>query len=438
MFPETTKHRLSPAYVRARELLARLPSGPVRGAEIGVFKGTMSAALLSRKDLSLVMVDSWAGDGADYMGQGDLHARLSQDQQDSYYKTTLQNVGFAGGRATIIRKSSLEAAGYIEDGSLDFVFIDADHSYEGCKADIQAWSPKLKPGGLLSGHDYDHPELPGVKRAVDEFCAPEVGKNRTWFRKSMELGHITSIAAMDDIRRNENVRRNCKRILKRVQDGIEPHNLVANLVCFGPSLAQTWPALLNRQDVYCVGAAHDFLVSKGIVPYASIDCDPRARVVDQITPHADVRYWLASCVDPSYIQKLRGFDVSLFHLHNGDNSAAFVWDIEPDAWLLVGGSSVGLRSVSLLYARGYRKFAIHGMDSSYLGIDEYAGSHVSQKPKSLIRVRPEGSKRWFNSNPTLIDYARQFLSLQPCWQGSSFELQGDGLLQEMVKCSKSS
>ena len=63
MFPEATKHRLSPANVRARELLGRLPPGPVKGAEIGVFHGRMSAALLSRKDLSLVMVDSWAGNG---------------------------------------------------------------------------------------------------------------------------------------------------------------------------------------------------------------------------------------------------------------------------------------------------------------------------------------------------------------------------------------
>jgi len=266
----------------------------------------------------------------------------------------------------------------------------------------------------------------------------EIGKNSVTgiLVPIRELGPILSIAAMDDIRRNENVRRNSKRILKRVQDGIEPHNLVANLVCFGPSLAQTWPQLINKQDVYCVGAAHDFLVSKDIVPYASIDSDPRARVVDQITPHANVRYWLASCVDPSYIQKLRGHDVALFHLHNGDNSANYIWSIEPDAWLLIGGGSVGLRSISLLYARGYRKFAIHGMDSSYNGTLEYAGSHVPQKPRNLIRVKPEGSNRWFNSNPSLVDYARQFLDDQRLWEGSTFELYGDGLLQEMVKCSK--
>jgi NADPH:quinone reductase-like Zn-dependent oxidoreductase len=253
----------------------------------------------------------------------------------------------------------------------------------------------------------------------------------------LEIGKITSIPAMDDVRRNENVKRNCKRILKRVRDGVQPHNLTAHIVCFGPSLATSWPALVNQQDVYCVGAAHDFLISKGIVPYASIDCDPRARIVDQITPHESVRYWLASCVDPSYIQKLRGHHVELFHLHNGANSADYIWSIEPDAWVLVGGGSVGLRLISLLYARGYRKFSIHGMDSSYEVNLEYAGPHVDQKPKPTIRVRPEGSKRWFKTNPSLVDYARQFLDDLRLWEGSSFKKLPGIILQEMVKCSKS-
>jgi hypothetical protein len=77
------------------------------------------------------------------------------------------------------------------------------------------------------------------------------------------------------------------------------------------------------------------------------------------------------------------------------------------------------------------------MDSSYDGDVEYAGSHVAQKSKRLMRIKPEGSKRWFFSNPSLVDYARQFLDDQRLWEGSTFELQGDGLLQEMVRCSGS-
>ncbi len=251
-----------------------------------------------------------------------------------------------------------------------------------------------------------------------------------------EIPAITSISAMSDERRNENVRRNCAANKKRVQDGIEPHDLTATLACYGPSLKETWPLLRNIPDVYCVGASHKFLLDRDIIPSVMIDCDPRARNVDQMgEPHKDVRYWLASCVDPSYLGKLAGHDVALWHLHNGSVSADFIWSIEPEAWLLIGGGSVGLRAISLLYARGYRKFDIHGMDSSYaegaVGGIQYAGPHADQNPKHLMEVRC--GERWFKSNPSLIDYARQFMSDLRLWPGASFKMYGDGLLQEMCK-----
>jgi predicted O-methyltransferase YrrM len=68
----------------------------------------------------------------------------------------------------VILEKSTEAAGRFADGSLDFCFIDADHAYSSVLGDLRAWAPKLKPGGLLAGHDYSI-EWPGVVRAVEEF-----------------------------------------------------------------------------------------------------------------------------------------------------------------------------------------------------------------------------------------------------------------------------
>lgn len=56
-------------------------------------------------------------------------------------------------RVRIIRGDSADSAQFVEDGSLDFVFIDADHTYEGCLRDIHAWTPKVRSGGMVSGHD---------------------------------------------------------------------------------------------------------------------------------------------------------------------------------------------------------------------------------------------------------------------------------------------
>ena len=79
-----------------------------------------------------------------------------------------------------IKGSSWEVSKRFEDSSVDFVFIDADHKYESVKKDIESWWPKIKKGGIISGHDYFNPS--GVKRAVDELL-PErsFSKDRVWF-----------------------------------------------------------------------------------------------------------------------------------------------------------------------------------------------------------------------------------------------------------------
>ena len=143
---------------RVGALLRRLPTGPVRGAEIGVFRGQMSMQLLlARRDLFLFMVDSWApsyAQAASYSATRDYHAHLSPEQQRTHRTYALSSTQFAADRITVLHMWSAGAAAQIPDCSLDFVFIDADHSYAGTAADIAAWLPKLKDGGLLGGHDY--------------------------------------------------------------------------------------------------------------------------------------------------------------------------------------------------------------------------------------------------------------------------------------------
>ncbi len=159
----------------------------ISGAEIGVLKGEMSSQLLlGNLNLHLTMVDRWQralGDPAD-------PTFYEQPQRffDEAKKQALASTEFATERRKVLAKPSVEAAHEVPDASLDFAFIDADHSYEGCKTDIEVWYPKLKPGGILCGHDYDRPKWPkeGVKRAVQEFASQhqftiETDKDNTWF-----------------------------------------------------------------------------------------------------------------------------------------------------------------------------------------------------------------------------------------------------------------
>jgi hypothetical protein len=173
---------------RAREIVSRLPEGPVEGVEVGVFAADLSKRLLKLKpDLMLHMVDSWGDYEQSYVESDDYHGQLTDASQETFFKMAQASVKPFNGRAVIHRDKSINVARKAPE-ALDFVFIDADHSYEGCKADIEAWAPKIRPGGLLCGHDYDNTEYPqwGVRRAVDEYVAAkglelELGDNFTWF-----------------------------------------------------------------------------------------------------------------------------------------------------------------------------------------------------------------------------------------------------------------
>jgi len=171
-------------------------SGPIIGVEVGVAAGNTSEALLrENQKLKLWMVDSWLGADQQpehYRNSGDGHGRYPQAEQDAHFNAAQMAVSFAGTRAEIIRLDSVSASALFGNKSLDFVFIDADHTYEGCSSDIEAWKDKIKPDGYLCGHDYyNEPPQPlpwatGVKKAVDEASEKngwrlELGGNYTWF-----------------------------------------------------------------------------------------------------------------------------------------------------------------------------------------------------------------------------------------------------------------
>lgn len=80
------------------------------------------------------------------------------------------------GKYRVIIGQSTEAADWFLDASIDFVFIDAAHDYESVTNDINAWLPKIKPGGIIAGHDYEPYYERGVVAAVDDFFGDRVEK----------------------------------------------------------------------------------------------------------------------------------------------------------------------------------------------------------------------------------------------------------------------
>lgn len=78
-----------------------------------------------------------------------------------------------------------EQAALVIPSDYDMVFLDAMHTYENVKADLERWWPRIRPGGLLVCHDYGHDHFPGVKQAVDERFGPQTNTVGTlmWMSK---------------------------------------------------------------------------------------------------------------------------------------------------------------------------------------------------------------------------------------------------------------
>jgi hypothetical protein len=100
---------------------------------------------------------------------------VNESDWDQIYRSAKGRADKFPGRVNLIRGYSPDESGRFADGFLDFVYIDANHSYSSACMDIDEWWPKVKRGGLFGGHDYrtdtTWPQNCEVERAVNEFCA---------------------------------------------------------------------------------------------------------------------------------------------------------------------------------------------------------------------------------------------------------------------------
>jgi len=147
-----------------RDLLGQIEPGG-RIVEAGVDEGDFSADILHIvRPAELHLVDSWETERYHKGKQESVGERFAKEASEGVVKI---HVGL-----------STECAGHFEDGSLDAVYIDTDHTYETTAAELRLYGPKVRPGGLLAGHDYIIGNWPGLYRygvieAVHEFCVAE-------------------------------------------------------------------------------------------------------------------------------------------------------------------------------------------------------------------------------------------------------------------------
>jgi len=131
------------------------------GAEVGVNECKHTESLLTRMELKkLYLIDPWEN-YPDYEYETSIHHKLKKAKRATYDFASKYNA------IEIIEKYSVDAAEDIKDGSLDFVYIDANHTYPYVLQDIEVWTPKVRSSGIVSGHDHNYYE---VANAVKDYC----------------------------------------------------------------------------------------------------------------------------------------------------------------------------------------------------------------------------------------------------------------------------
>lgn len=143
------------------------PGVMLRIIEVGSWVGESALAMaqgLGDAGGIIYCVDHWQG------APGDATFKLAQAlSPEKAYELFMENTSpLIGSVIRPLRGASLEVAASLPPQGADLVFIDADHSYEGCKADILAWLPHLRSDGIIFGHDFEKEQFPGVVRAVKE------------------------------------------------------------------------------------------------------------------------------------------------------------------------------------------------------------------------------------------------------------------------------
>lgn len=155
-------------------LLAMMPKDAVC-AEIGVWIGGFSRMILNvTKPSNLFLIDPWLWDLPVKVPRDCYIAntRLVKNQADMDKLYTKVNDEFEKlPNVTVMRQKSVDAAAIFQDNYFDWIYIDGAHDYQNVKADLEAWSTKVKPGGFLTGDDWDWGKKYNnpVRRAVQDF-----------------------------------------------------------------------------------------------------------------------------------------------------------------------------------------------------------------------------------------------------------------------------
>ena len=234
--------------------------------------------------------------------------------------------------------------------------------------------------------------------------------------------------------RDEQIRVNIEAIKGRIQPYYDLRQDPIAVVAFGPSLRETWGQVKTFKFIVSCSGAHKFLVERGIIPTWHVEVDPREHKIQLLgEPRIDVEYLIASTCHPKYMEHLlsHGANVKIWHVFSNEEEAKRV--LPHGEWALMGGSSVGLRALTIARFLGFRNLYVFGMDGNFDAKGKHAAEHPNQ-PKNHRIVEFNGKE--YETTEAVLHCAKETWHELDQMPDVIATFYGDGLVQEMAKSYK--
>jgi uncharacterized Rossmann fold enzyme len=180
--------------------------------------------------------------------------------------------------------------------------------------------------------------------------------------------------------------------------------------------------------IVAIKGAHDWLIDNGVIPDYALAIDPQEHRIAFYKPQPNVHYMIASQCHPAMFDNLDGYQVTLWHPYVKKGQ-----DRPKNCMLIGGGTTSGLRAISLFYVLGYRQFELLGFDSCNDGELLRVNGEGLKEGDKLIEVKIDPQGETFYCNTAMALQAEHFQTYYDYLPDATFNGHGRGLIQAIIK-----
>jgi uncharacterized Rossmann fold enzyme len=180
--------------------------------------------------------------------------------------------------------------------------------------------------------------------------------------------------------------------------------------------------------IVAIKGAHDWLIDNGVIPDYALAIDPQEHRIAFYKPQPNVHYMIASQCHPAMFDNLDGYQVTLWHPYVKKGQ-----DRPKNCMLIGGGTTSGLRAISLFYVLGYRQFELFGFDSCNDGELLRVNGEGLKEGDKLIEVKIDPQGETFYCNTAMALQAEHFQTYYDYLPDATFNGHGRGLIQAIIK-----